>query len=67
MVDALASSDRFFEILDTQEETPDSPTATRIEGVKQSVPVAGACCDGVGPASLARISGLTTATPRYGL
>ena len=37
MADALASSERFFEVLDTPEETPDPPNATRIEGVRDSV------------------------------
>ena len=37
MVEALASSDRFFEVLDAKEETPDSATATRIDGVRESV------------------------------
>lgn len=37
LVEALASSDRFFEVLDAQEETPDSPAAKRIDGVRESV------------------------------
>ena len=37
LADTLASSARFFEILDAQEEVPDSPTAKQIDGVRDSV------------------------------
>ena len=37
LMEALASADRFFQILDTQEEVPDSPTAASIDGVRESV------------------------------